>query len=197
MQRGRTILLTCSRYLLFVLLVSLAVLEGLYRWQVVDTYSPELRTLNSPEDLSADSRPTVLIMGDSFTASSGSYAGILKQMVPQLRIINGGVSGTGVVQAEFMARHRFHAFHPSIFIYQIYVGNDLLDIRYPVNWGGAIGRAKSLLADRQSVAIDQLRQLPAWSDRPSRSWRNSAAIGRGGSPGFCRRDERLVLRGEV
>jgi hypothetical protein len=127
-------LLTVSRYLLFALLVSLAALEGLYRWQVVDTYGPELRALNSPQDLSADSRRTVLIMGDSFTASRGSFAGILKQTVPQLRIINGGVSGTGVVQAEFMARQRFHAFHPSIFIYQIYVGNDLLDVRYPVNW---------------------------------------------------------------
>lgn len=124
-----------------MLLVSLAVLEGFYRWQVVDTYWPELRTLNSPEDLSADSRRTVLIMGDSFTASPGSYAGILKQAFPELRIINGGVSGTGVVQAEFMARRRFHAFHPSIFIYQIYVGNDLLDVRYPVNWAElSVGR---------------------------------------------------------
>ena len=33
-----------------------------------------------------------------------------------------------------MAPNRFAKFQPSIFIYQIYVGNDLFDIRYPLNW---------------------------------------------------------------
>jgi hypothetical protein len=33
-----------------------------------------------------------------------------------------------------MAPKRFAQFHPSIFVYQVYVGNDLFDIRYPTNW---------------------------------------------------------------
>jgi hypothetical protein len=115
-------------------LLPLVMLEGVYRWQLVDTYAPELRALNSSEDLVDYGRRTVLIMGDSFTAGTRSYVSILKERVPGLRIINGGVAGTGVIQAEIIARRRFEAFHPSIFIYQVYVGNDLLDIRYPVNW---------------------------------------------------------------
>ncbi len=126
--------LTFSRYLLLTLLVPVLVLEGLYRWQVIDTYSPELRALNPPEYFSEDGRKTILVMGDSFTAGPGNYVGILQQAFPRVRIINGGVSGTGVIQAELIARQRFHTFHPSIFIYQIYVGNDLFDISYPVNW---------------------------------------------------------------
>jgi hypothetical protein len=39
-----------------------------------------------------------------------------------------------VLQALYMASNRFAQFHPSIFLYQVYVGNDLFDIRYPTNW---------------------------------------------------------------
>ena len=49
-------------------------------------------------------------------------------------MINAAVSGTGVLQALYMAPQRFAQFHPSIFLYQVYVGNDLFDIRYPTNW---------------------------------------------------------------
>ena len=120
-------------YVLFALL-PLVMFEAVYRWQLADTYAPELRAFNSSEDLADDGRRTVLIMGDSFTAGTRGYVSILKERVSGLRVINGGVAGTGVIQAEIIARRRFQAFHPSIFIYQVYVGNDLLDIRYPVNW---------------------------------------------------------------
>jgi hypothetical protein len=74
------------------------------------------------------------VMGDSFTASRTNYAGMLQDTVQEWRVINGAVSGTGVLQALYMAPHRFGQFHPSIFLYQGYVGNDLFDIRYPTNW---------------------------------------------------------------
>src|SRR4029450_8193428 len=73
-------------------------------------------------------------MGDSFTASRTSYAGILQDTLQEWRIINAAVSGTGVLQALYMAPKRFAQFHPSLFLYQAYVGNDLFDIRYPTNW---------------------------------------------------------------
>ena len=114
--------------------LALLVLEWLYRLQLVDTYRPELRTFNPPQVLASNAKPTLLVMGDSFTASRTSYAGILQDTLHEWRIINAAVSGIGVLQALYMAPQRFAQFHPSIFLYQVYVGNDLFDIRYPTNW---------------------------------------------------------------
>jgi len=114
--------------------LGLLVLEWVYRFQLVDTYRPELYTFNPPQVLSHDAKPTLLVMGDSFTAGRTSYAGILQDTLQEWQVINAAVSGTGVLQALYMAPHRFTRFHPSIFLYQVYVGNDLFDIRYPMNW---------------------------------------------------------------
>src|SRR5215475_11485957 len=114
--------------------LALLVLEWLYRLQLVDTYRPELHTFNPSQVLVPNDQPTLLVMGDSFTASRTSYAGILQDTLQEWRIINAAVSGTGVLQALYMAPKRFAQFHPSIFLYQVYVGNDLFDIRYPTNW---------------------------------------------------------------
>jgi len=114
--------------------LALLVLEWLYRLQLVDTYRPELHTFNPSQVLVPNDQPTLLVMGDSFTASRTSYAGILQDTLQEWRIINAAVSGTGVLQALYMAPKRFAQFHPAIFVYQVYVGNDLFDIRYPTNW---------------------------------------------------------------
>jgi hypothetical protein len=114
--------------------LALLVLEWLYRLQLVDTYRPELHTFNPSQVLAPNAKPTLLVMGDSFTASRTSYAGILQDTLQEWRTINAAVSGTGVLQALYMAPKRFAQFHPSIFLYQVYVGNDLFDIRYPTNW---------------------------------------------------------------
>src|SRR5437764_8719219 len=73
-------------------------------------------------------------MGDSFTEGRTSYAGMLQDTLQEWRVINASVGGTGVLQALYMAPNRFAQFHPTIFVYQVYVGNDLFDIRYPINW---------------------------------------------------------------
>ena len=115
--------------------IGILVLEGTYRIQLLDTYGPELRSYNDPEQLSAaESDRTMLIMGDSFSVQSHSYGALLQKRLREWRVINSGVSGTGIIQALLMAPNRFSRFQPSIFIYQIYVGNDLFDIRYPINW---------------------------------------------------------------
>ena len=114
--------------------LALLVLEWLYRLQLVDTYRPELHTFNPPQVLAPNAKPTLLVMGDSFTASRTSYAGILQDTLQEWRMINAAVSGIGVLQALYMAPKRFAQFQPSIFLYQVYVGNDLFDIRYPTNW---------------------------------------------------------------
>jgi len=127
---------TLVRTLTFSLSVvaALLVLEVLYRSQLVDTYQPELRALNSPLVLASGKKPTILVMGDSFTARRDSYAAMLRDTLQDWRVVNSAVSGTGVLQALSMAPRRFDRFEPSIFVYQVYVGNDLFDIRYPVNW---------------------------------------------------------------
>jgi len=125
-------------WMALMVLVSLSLallgLEWLYRSQLVDMYRPELHTFNPPQVLAHDDKPTLLVMGDSFTAGRTSYAGILQDTLQEWRVINAAVSGTGVLQALYMASNRFAQFHPSIFLYQVYVGNDLFDIRYPTNW---------------------------------------------------------------
>jgi hypothetical protein len=114
--------------------LALLVLEWAYRSQLVDMYRPELRTFNPAPMLTPTGQPTLLVMGDSFTAGRASYAGILQDTLREWRVINAAVSGTGVLQTLYMAPNRFAQFRPSIFLYQIYVGNDLFDIRYPTNW---------------------------------------------------------------
>jgi hypothetical protein len=114
--------------------ITLLLLEWVYRAQLVDTYRPELYAFNPVQVFAQDDRPTLLVMGDSFTAGRASYAGILQDRVREWRVMNAAVSGTGVLQALYMAPNRFAQFRPSMFLYQVYVGNDLFDIRYPTNW---------------------------------------------------------------
>ena len=114
--------------------LALLVLEWAYRSQLVDMYRPELRSFNPAPMLTPNGQPTLLVMGDSFTAGRTSYAGILQDTLREWRVINAAVSGTGVLQTLYMAPNRFAQFRPATFLYQIYVGNDLFDIRYPINW---------------------------------------------------------------
>jgi hypothetical protein len=132
--------------------LALLILEWVYRFQLVDTYRPELYTFNPPQVLALDAKPTLLVMGDSFTAGRTSYAGILQDTLQEWQVINAAVSGTGVLQALYMAPHRFARFHPSIFLYQVYIGNDLFDIRYPTNW-----RAISLVRNVYWLLANHLR----------------------------------------
>ena len=109
--------------------------EIFYRLQIVDTYSPELRSYNRPIDLKGrDNRSILLAMGDSFTAGNETYPNILRDKLPNYVVINSGITGTSIIEAAIVAPKRFQQFSPAVFIYQIYVGNDLFDITHPVNW---------------------------------------------------------------
>ena len=146
--------------------VVLLLFEVIYRYQLVDTYRPELRAYNTAAALeNAGGKPTVLIMGDSFTAGTHSYAEKLRPLMPDYRIINAGVSGTGIAQATIMAPRRFEAFKPSIFIYQIYVGNDLINVRYPVNW-----EAASVVRNVYRLVSGRLRSVYFMNYRLGQRW---------------------------
>jgi hypothetical protein len=117
------------------LVAALLLLEGTYRLEPFDFYSRELKAFNSKEDLAGSgNRPTAVIFGDSFTALNENYANVLRAELPNLRIINSAIPGTGIIQTSLIAARRFRQFEPSLVIYQIYVGNDLFDISYPTNW---------------------------------------------------------------
>ncbi len=108
------------------------VLELAYRFQLLDTYRSELCAYN-PHDVinGAWQGQTLLAIGDSFTAGTASYPDVLRSLLPGWRIVNCGIPGTGVVQADIVAPNRLRKFKPTVCVYQIFVGNDLFDIRYP------------------------------------------------------------------
>lgn len=123
-----------SAYLIFCLACFLLAFEGIYRYQLVDFYRPELRANNLPGDLKEASRKTLLAMGDSFSAGPDTWVAFLRPQLPSYRIISAAIPGTGIFESLYTAPGRFRQFKPRVFIYQVYVGNDLQDIRRPLNW---------------------------------------------------------------
>jgi hypothetical protein len=115
--------------LLAVLLVIGLLMEMSFRFYVIDFYAPEFAALNPVSVSESNEKPTVLFLGDSFTANADSYVGKLRNKLP-FNLINGAISGTGVMEASFVAPSRIDEFDPEILIYQIYLGNDLLDIKH-------------------------------------------------------------------
>lgn len=124
-------------------LITLCLLEGIYRFYWFDFYAPELKGLNDPIDLKKeDQRPTILVGGDSFTADPLAYVSHLRDSLEAYRVINAGVPGTGIVQHKLFLPKRIRNYQPDIFIYQIYLGNDLLDIRHP--WNGELSFIRNM-----------------------------------------------------
>jgi len=114
--------------------IVLFAVELSYRNGWFDPYRPELQRYNSRAMLQDSERPTVLCMGDSLTAGERSWPAFLRLERPDLRVINGGLPGTGIVQASLIAPRRLEEFKPDVLVYQINVANDLLNLRYPLNW---------------------------------------------------------------
>jgi hypothetical protein len=121
-------------YILFCLACFVLAFEVIYRYQVIDFYQPELKANNRPEDLKDSNRKTLMAMGDSFSAGDNTWVGFLRAKLPSYRVISAAVSATGVFESLYLAPRRFREFKPQFFIYQVYVGNDLQDIRRPLNW---------------------------------------------------------------
>lgn len=112
----------------------LAILEATYRFQFLDFFAKELRSYNSPESLTGGGAPVLLVLGDSFTAGNQSYVSKLREEFPHFRWVNGGISGSGVKEALLVASARFSRFRPRFLVYQVYIGNDLVDMGYHPDW---------------------------------------------------------------
>ena len=120
---------------LLCVISALSIFELMYRHQTIDTFNAELKYYNQPSVLDNSlQKDTVLILGDSFTAGSSNYPAIMQDWQNKYRIVNSAIPGTGILEALLIAPRRFKQFNPDIFIYQVYVGNDLYNIHYPVNW---------------------------------------------------------------
>src|SRR6186713_1980699 len=122
-------------YLLYLVVIVVILMEVAYRFQVIDFYRLELNALN-PEQATTKTtgKKIVLVCGDSFTVQSNSWLNQLRIDSPDFSIINSAITGTSIVEASYVAPGRIKAFDPDIFIYQIYVGNDLLGITHHLNW---------------------------------------------------------------
>lgn len=115
---------------IITIISSLGTLELAYRFQWFDFYKAELNGLNSKSNLGAKSK-RILVIGDSFTAATDSYVKVLRDSLSDYSVINAAVPGTGILQHATYAPHRIKQFSPDVFIYQMYVGNDLFDISHP------------------------------------------------------------------
>jgi hypothetical protein len=165
-------------YCLYLGVIVLGLTEIAYRVQVIDFYSTELNLLNSENDLtSTKEKKTILVCGDSFTAQSGSWADQLRDSMPNYRIINSALTGTSIVETSHIAQGRIDSFDPDIFIYQIYVGNDLLGIRHQLNWNdwSAVRNIYWWLSDRIHVLAYFNYRMGQWR------WRFSPTNGTSGN----------------
>ncbi|MEM1323243.1 MAG: hypothetical protein AAGG75_23460 [Bacteroidota bacterium] len=119
-------------YLFFLGVVVLLLLELCFRYYLIDFYSANFYGLNSKELLENKvGKIPLLVMGDSFTADPRSYIAQLREQLPDHQVINSAVPGTCVKQSSLMFPSRNRHYAPQIFLYQLYVGNDLLEFRHP------------------------------------------------------------------
>lgn len=135
-------------YVLYLVLAVVGLIELAYRYQWVDFYATEWRALNGPK--TASGGKSILFAGDSFTADPQSYAQLWPDTGTLFQRFNAAVPGTGPRQAHCFLPGRIREVRPDIFVYQLYVGNDLLDGRHPWN-GRALSagrRAYWWLSDR-------------------------------------------------
>ncbi len=114
------------------LFVALLLLEIIYRYQYIDFYNAELSALNKPEELKSEKKK-ILVLGDSFSAQHDSYVEVLKDSLTNFTVINSAIPGTSMREMSYLAKHRIEQFKPDKIIIQLYVGNDLIDIKHPYN----------------------------------------------------------------
>lgn len=117
---------------LAITLITLIVLEISYRYYWIDFYKTEFNALNKNHPVNP-SKKTVLLFGDSFSAQEISYARLLQDS-SNINLINLSIPGSCALQHELYSTKKINEYKPNAIIFQVYVGNDLLDISHPLNW---------------------------------------------------------------
>jgi hypothetical protein len=105
-----------------------------------------------------------MVFGDSFTANSESYVAELRKNFPQYTFLNHAVPGTGVYEAGLMAKRRLKERPFQVVVYQIFVGNDLINVRKTINWQqNSIPRNLYYLLSKEIKSVEYLNfQLRKW-----------------------------------
>ncbi len=125
-------------YGIFLFCVVLGTIELCYRFQVIDFYSNVFSALNTEHEQEQEqeqgNKEIVLILGDSFSAYNQCYVENLRNEYPNLDFVNLSVPGIGILQQKIILERKLKTYNPKYILYQYYVGNDLTDIRHPINW---------------------------------------------------------------
>ena len=112
-----------------ILLITLVLLELCYRYHVVNFYKTENLALNTKQDLE-NNNIDLMVFGDSFSATSKAinYVDMLRNNAKKTSILNFSVPGIGIRQVNTFASSKIKKHNPKVILYQVYVGNDLIDV---------------------------------------------------------------------
>ncbi len=116
-----------------VIFVTILLFELSYRYYIIDFYKDSWIALNKNQNFDKKNAD-VLVFGDSFSAANSSYVSLLQNHYPNKTILNASVSGIGINEHRIFAKNRMQKNTPKTIIYQVYVGNDLLDVSHLTNW---------------------------------------------------------------
>lgn len=117
-----------SGRLVLISFVTLCLFECSYRYQWVDFYSAEWNGLNKEIKGECD----ILVFGDSFSAQNDSYIEFLRQQGKV--VMNAAVPGTCALQSSYFFSDRVKQTKPKLVLFQVYLGNDLIDLNPPINY---------------------------------------------------------------
>ncbi|WP_422007100.1 hypothetical protein [Roseivirga pacifica] len=118
---------------LIILVVSLALLELSFRGYVINFYGYVFEGLN-PSVASNESKETLMLIGDSFTAYPLGYPAVLRDSLPEYYHQNISVPGTSIREQFLFGRNHIKQSNPKVIVYQFYVGNDLFGWDHTLNW---------------------------------------------------------------
>lgn len=118
--------------LLLMLFIALCLVEWMYRGQWFDFYRKEWSFQNGEANPDL-TRKRILVLGDSFSADPKSWVNCWKRD-SSIQVLNGAIPGTGPETFRLILSRRLEQSRAQVLIVQLYEGNDLIDIRKPVNW---------------------------------------------------------------
>jgi len=96
-------------YICFLFFSVFLILEVSYRFYIFDFYGNTFKALNTDVSLiNRDQKQTILILGDSFTADPNSYVKHIRDSFPEYNVINSGIPGTSITQANLMLEKRIN-----------------------------------------------------------------------------------------
>lgn len=113
--------------------ITLLLFEIAYRYGVIDFYKAEIEALN-PSDSIENHTIDYLVFGDSFSTPTDNYVDRLREKYPKKSFLNLSIPGTGIKQVNTFAKKKIKRYSPKHIIYQVYIGNDLLDVRHVSHW---------------------------------------------------------------